>query len=332
MVGHERIVAKLRQTVREKTPLGAYLFSGAEGIGKKTLASSFAAALLCDHPHEGKACMSCPSCLMFASGNHPDFSLIELPEDKASIGIDQIRETVIQKAYVRPFHSARKVFVLDKSECMTPEAQNALLKILEEPPHYVVFLLLTNEKNAMLETIRSRCLKFELLPLSKTACYAYFSQLKEADQNRLALCASFAQGTIGRGKKMLDDAFYELYQNAVSQFCALSTHLSAVSDAHAFFVQNKAQANDIIDFMLVFVRDCLRASLAKNTDPICLDKTQEILKICKKASHKSLVSIMEALLSYKEQLSKNASFSAATLELLMKMQEELYDQGNRHPI
>ncbi len=333
VIGHELICAKLKQAVCRHQFVNAYLFSGAEGIGKKTVAYPFIAALLCHAPIDGKPCLHCPSCMLMAAGNHPDFITLQTPEDNKTFGVDVVREQLIQEAYVRPFSSERKVFLIEKGELLTTAAQNALLKVLEEPPEYVVFIILTTAQNLLLDTVLSRCLKLQFLPLNQTLCHRYFEQLTTGDAPRRELAASFAQGNIGRGKQMLtDEEFYNLYENTVTNMQYLLNSLSAFADFNQFLTDNREKIENIIDFMLVFLRDALRLNLTGKAKLICTDQQAAVKAFSQKLAPGNLVRLMEAVIHYRERLQKNASFAGAGLELLTKMQEETHDQSNRNPI
>lgn len=165
----------LRNGIRRDRVAHAYLFRGPDGVGKSTAARYFAQALTClDPPREGEdlACGECRSCGLVARGNHPDVRVITAERDRegrtrAEISIHQIRQSsdqpyttprpLIQDAYLKPLLASRKVYLIDPAERMRAEAANALLKVLEEPPAYVVLVLVSSQPSALLPTIISRC-------------------------------------------------------------------------------------------------------------------------------------------------------------------------------
>ncbi len=333
VVGHNLICDKLQKSVAAGRSLSAYLISGPAGIGKKTLSMPFAASLLCQSPRDGKACLSCPSCKLLAADSHPDLFLIRVPEDKKSIGVEQVREEIIKEAFVRPFTSKRKVFIIEDGMALTTAAQNALLKVLEEPPEYVCFIILAENQNGLLETVRSRLLKFQLLPLSASACRDYFAGITEGEASRRAFAASFSQGNLGNGKRMLtDEDFYGLYTETVDKLASLMREKKALVDMHGFFTSHKEEIQDVIDFMLLFLRDCLRSSISHTARPICLGKEAAISACSALCGAGGFVRMMEEVIRFRERLQRNASFAAASLELLTQIQEEVHDQSNRCPI
>ncbi|MBR5236776.1 MAG: DNA polymerase III subunit delta' [Clostridia bacterium] len=326
VVGHDLVCTKLQQAVASDRTVSAYLISGPEGIGKKTVTYPFAAALLCESPQNGRACLQCSSCRLLAGGAHPDLFFLTVPPDKKSIGVEEVRDQLIKEAYVRPFSATRKVFVIEQGELMTQGAQNALLKILEEPPSYAVFIILASAQDQLLETIRSRCLKLQLLPLSAKDCAAYFGRMTEGAEKRRALSAAFSQGNLGRGQRMLcDDSYYALYVETVDKLLCMAKRPSGLSDMQRHLAEHKDAAADVIDFLLVFLRDCMRRSISPDALLICTDREKESLSFGKELTAKGLVCVMEALIHFRDRLQKNAGYTAACLELLTRIQEEIHD-------
>ena len=154
IIGNEKEKKNL-QTIIESDKIGhSYLFVGPEGIGKKLIAKEFAKKILC--LNENKGCNTCNSCIEFEGDNNPDYK--EIFPDGKNIKIDQIREFQ-KKVYEKPVISQKKVYIIDDSDLMTKEAQNCLLKTLEEPPQYIVIILIATDEDKLLNTIKSRCTK-----------------------------------------------------------------------------------------------------------------------------------------------------------------------------
>ena len=154
IIGNEKNKELLKNIINTNNISHSYMFVGKESIGKLLFAKEFAKAILCIS--EEKGCNKCKSCIEFDTNNNPDFSVLE-PEGN-SIKIDQIRE-LTKKIYEKPVVSAKKVYIINDSNYMTQEAQNGLLKTLEEPPEYVTIILVTSNENSFLPTIKSRCTK-----------------------------------------------------------------------------------------------------------------------------------------------------------------------------
>lgn len=164
IIGNEKVKELLNKTISSNNILHSYLFFGIEGIGKSLFAKEFAKMILCQE--EKRACNNCKSCIEFENGNNPDFAIIEAEEK--NIKIEQIRY-IEQKISEKPITSNRKVYIINNSDTMTKEAQNCLLKTLEEPPEYATIILISSNENKLLNTIRSRCIKINFNKLNEEA-------------------------------------------------------------------------------------------------------------------------------------------------------------------
>lgn len=213
ILGQPAAVEVLRQTVARHQPFHAYLFHGPEAVGKMTTATAFARALLCLNPSEGEACGECLACKKFASGNHPDFRTIGVQKagksgesDHWRISIDQIRQNpskprvtpppLCADAFYHPIVGEWKVYVIEPADLLSEDAGSALLKLLEEPPSYVVIILVTARVGMVLPTLRSRCwpVGFRLVAREPIAG-ALVTRGAEPDQARLF--AALSEGRLG---------------------------------------------------------------------------------------------------------------------------------------
>jgi DNA polymerase III delta' subunit len=177
LIGHERVVDLLRREV--PAPAQAYLFTGPDSVGKATLATRFAAALLC--PSGGEHEVECRSCRLVRTGTHPDVTIVE-PEGATSLGVDQARE-VVTRASLRPVESDRSVFLFPEAGSMTEQAANALLKTLEEPTSSVVFLLVAESEDDFPATVASRC---RTIHVGRVPLATMVSALEERGIDRVA--------------------------------------------------------------------------------------------------------------------------------------------------
>lgn len=173
LLGNDKIKKLLEKTINENKILHSYIFCGEEGIGKKLFANEFAKAILCTNIDK-KPCQECKSCIEFDNFNNPDFLQISSLDGK-SIKIEQIRE-LLTKISEKPINSNKKVIIINNSELMTKEAQNALLKTLEEPPQYITIILITSNQSKLLTTIKSRCTKILFNGLTNEEIIIYLKQ------------------------------------------------------------------------------------------------------------------------------------------------------------
>ena len=191
IVGHEQIKEHMQAAIRDKKPFHAYLFQGEEGVGKEALARTFAAGLQSQSESADKPCKECVSCRQMESGNQPD--VIWVTREKASLGVDEIREQLCNTMDIKPFSSPYKIYLVPEAEKMTEAAQNALLKTIEEPPEYGIVILMTSNISALLPTIQSRCLTMEFRPLSTAVVESYVKAHCQVPDYQARASAPFAQ-------------------------------------------------------------------------------------------------------------------------------------------
>lgn len=172
IIGNEPIKQLLTKTIQNKTNTHSYLFIGQEGIGKQLFAKEFAKAILCLEEKE-KPCNKCKACIEFETSNNPDYN--EITTEENSIKIEQIR-LMQSKIAEKPIISNKKVYIINDSEKMTKEAQNCLLKTLEEPPEYITIILITSNESQILNTVKSRCTKINFNPIENGILKKYLEQ------------------------------------------------------------------------------------------------------------------------------------------------------------
>ena len=165
VAGHERIIKSLRESIKNDMTSHAYIFCGNKGSGRNLTAGAFAKTANCLSPINGNACGKCPSCIQFESGNNPDVFYVKATKT-ISISVDDIREQIVNEVKIKPYSYKRKIFIIDKADTMTSQAQNALLKTLEEPPKYVLIILIAENTENFLPTVLSRCVMMKFSPIS----------------------------------------------------------------------------------------------------------------------------------------------------------------------
>lgn len=194
-VGNQLVKEIAFNMLQKKTVPHAIMIEGDGGLGKHTLGLSLAQSILCDDAVE--YCGKCRHCLLFSAGSHPDFSILS-PNKKNLISVEDIR-ALKKAAYQRPDRAAKKVYIIENASRMNREAQNAFLKILEEPPEYVVFILLAESSSSFLDTIISRCTIFRLAsPTYQEAVEFVRKQLPDISAEELELALADCDNNIGR--------------------------------------------------------------------------------------------------------------------------------------
>ena len=211
IIGNETNKQILKNIVENNNISHSYIFSGISGIGKFMFAKEFAKAILCT-ANEEKPCNNCKSCKSFDNLNNPDVIIID--EKQNSIKTEQIKE-LTNNVLEKPIQSNRKIYIINNSENMTKEAQNSLLKTLEEPPQYITIILITNNENLLLNTIKSRCIKIPFDKLSDDEIKKYFqNNLEIIDNNMInAFGGSIEKALILKDKKEIFSEIDEIFKN-----------------------------------------------------------------------------------------------------------------------
>lgn len=209
---------RLKEALASLPPSGvgsAVLLDGPEGIGKRTAAADLAAGLLC--PHENAPCGVCPSCKRAAAGSHPDLTWLLESEPGKGVKLEQVRQLRAQ-SFLRPSEAPFQVFVIPQADRLNLPSQNALLKVLEEPAN-AVFLLLCENREAMLQTVRSRCKTFRLAPLERQELLAALRTRVQAPPSRLEQAAEQSGGLLSRALDILEER-EKPGQTAARAFCS----------------------------------------------------------------------------------------------------------------
>lgn len=316
IVGHEQIKEHLQLVIRDDKPFHAYIFQGDVGVGKETVARTFAAALQCQGEGE-KPCKVCPSCHQMESGNQPD--VIWVTRERSSLGVDEIREQLCNTMDIKPFSSPYKIYIVSEAEKMTEAAQNALLKTIEEPPEYGVVILLTSNISALLPTIQSRCLTLEFRPLSTATVEKFLTSQCEVPDYLAKSSAAFAQGNLGKAMRYAkSDDFIESKDMILSLLrrvreMPVTDMLEVIQDLGT----RKEEIRDYIDLMELWYRDVLLFKATKNVNSLFFQ--DEVSHISKEASNRSYEKIEEILQGFdkaKIRLKANVSFEV-TMELML---------------
>lgn len=317
IVGHEQIKEHMQAAIRDKKPFHAYLFQGEDGVGKEALARTFAAGLQCQSESADKPCKECVSCRQMESGNQPD--VIWVTREKASLGVDEIREQLCNTMDIKPFSSPYKIYLVPEAEKMTEAAQNALLKTIEEPPEYGIVILMTSNISALLPTIQSRCLTMEFRPLSTAVVESYVKEHCQVPDYQARASAAFAQGNLGKAMRYAkSEDFIERKDHIISllrhvEQMDLSEMLAVIKDLGT----RKDEVRDYIDLMVLWYRDVLLFKATKDINQLLFQ--DEASYISREASHRSYEKIEEILQAFekaKVRLRANVNFDI-TMELML---------------
>ena len=313
ILGNEKIRHHLRESIIKRSISHAYILAGDKGIGKSKIAREFAMELICD---KNTGCGECPACRRFLAGAYPDFFYMDA-EGKESIGIDRIRENIVNDVSIRPYHGKVKIYIIDEADKMTVGAQNALLKTIEEPPEYVVILLLVRNMSILLETIRSRCIKLLLSAVSNDRIKRWLVE-KGTSEDLATVVASYSNGAPGIAKAMAEsEDFAGMYNQNVEFLKKISE--ASINDILLFIGELKKRTGgfkDFINFLRLWYRDICILKLTKKIDNLVFIREESIiLRLSREYTLKKINSIIDLIDETETRLNSNVS-GDTVMELL----------------
>ena len=322
VVGHKDILKYISSAVENNRVSHAYILNGERGSGKKMLANLFAMTLLCE-TGDNEPCGKCHSCKQAESGNHPD--IIRVTHEKPnSISVDDIRTQVNNTVDIKPYQGPYKVYIIPQADMMTPQAQNAILKTIEEPPSYAVFLLLTENAETLLPTINSRCVMLKLRNIKDTLIKKYLMENLEIPDYKADMCTAFAQGNMGRAIMLANsDHFNEIREEAVQLLKHISEmELNEIVAAVKNISVYKLEITDYLDIIMIWYRDVLLYKATKEIDKVVFkDQLQSIKEQARKSSYEGIELILESLEKAKARLKANVNFDLVMELLFLTIKE-----------
>ena len=308
VLGHEQTILHMKHAIEMDKVSHAYIISGEKGSGKKLLADLFARTLQCERKGT-EPCMECQSCKQALSLNQPDIIRV-MHEKPNTISVEDIRTQINGDIMIRPYSSPYKIYIVDEAEKLSVQAQNALLKTIEEPPVYAVLLLLTTNAGMLLQTIRSRCVILELKPVSSPMVKNYLMEQLEVPEYHADICTAFAQGNVGKAKRLaLSDSFSEMLEHALHlvKYIHDMEVVDMISDLKRINTY-KMEINDYLDLLTVWYRDVLMFKATRDADSLIF--SHELISIREKAqksSYEGLECIIKSLEKAKIRLNANVN-------------------------
>ena len=322
ILGHEPIIAHLQNAIEEDKVSHAYIFNGPEASGKMMLAEAFAMALQCEG--EGKRpCLECRSCRQAADHNQPDIIYVS-HEKPNTIGVDDIRTQINNDIDIKPYSSRYKVYIVDEAQKMNQQAQNALLKTIEEPPAYAIILLLTTNADSFLQTILSRCITLNLKAVKEDKIKEYLMKHYQIPDYQADICAAFSQGNVGKAIQLASsEEFGELKASVLQLMKRLEDiDLYEMTGAVKQIAEYKLSVNDYFDLMMIWFRDVLYLKATNDVDGLIFkDEVYDIKKQAAKRSYQGIETILEALEKAKIRLNANVNFDLVIELLLLTIKE-----------
>ena len=293
----------LTNSIKSNMVSHAYMFEGPNGIGKNTMARELAAILL----------------EMENLFNSPDY--IEIKPDGNSIKIAQIRK-LQSDILVKPYKSY-KIYVIDEAQKMTVEAQNALLKTLEEPPKYAIIILITDNKESLLDTIKSRCeiIKFTPIPMQEVASYLTMNGI---DSKRASLLANFSRGSMKKAIELSESEEFNFMREEVQKYVEtfLNGNLIEIMDIQSSIEKYKDQITNVLDLLINYFRDIMMVKEnVDNSMIINLDRLIFVKNMSNKTTYSQLSKIIDIIEETKNKLRSNCNFNISIQVMTLNIYE-----------
>lgn len=316
IIGYEDIKKHLQNSIRLNRLSHAYIIEGIEGSGKKLIAGTVAKTLQCEEKGD-TPCNTCISCTTFDSGNHPDVIYVKQMKKK-SIGVEEIRNQVQDTIDIKPYKYPYKIYIIDAAEKLTEQAQNALLKTIEEPPSYAMILLLTKNSNSFLPTILSRCVLLNLRPQSFDVVKDYLIKKEGIPDYQADIYAQFSNGSIGLAKKLaVSEEFVAMKEELISLLTALKT-VNKVERMNQYkeLEKYKDKIQSVLDFMTIWYRDILFYKELGDTGYIMNKDNMDLIKEQSHGTFESILNNLQLIEETKYKLRRNTNFQL-TMEILL---------------
>ena len=290
LLGNDRLKQNLTSSLAQGRVSHFYLISGPVGSGKHTLARLLAAAIMCNDSK--RPCMNCTACRKIMENNHPDFITVDDPEHKA-VSVKIVRQAR-EDVYIRPNESEYKIYLFPQE--LGIEGQNALLKILEEPPKYGVFILLSTNAEQLLPTVRSRCTELALTALPESLLVRELSKdFPQATQDTLVAAAARSGGYLGQARDLLEQG--DSLPSQTEQFLDSFANKNTLELSKTLVSMEKWKRDQLLP-MLESWTGLLEEALACRSGMRCLHPMTEIL-----ATRRSSQELMQAITSLQKAIS-----------------------------
>lgn len=322
IIGHEQIIEHLKNAITMDKVSHAYIINGPEKSGKMMLAEAFAAALQCEKG-EAEPCLECHSCKQAVGRNQPDILYVR-HEKPGTISVDDIRTQLNNDIVIKPYSSKYKVYIVDEAQKMNVQAQNALLKTIEEPPVYAIIILLTINADSFLPTILSRCVTLNIKAVADEVIKKFLMKEYRIPDYQAEVCVAFAQGNVGKAIALASsEDFNELKAGAIQLIKRLDDiELYEMTEAVKQISEYKLEINDYFDLIMIWYRDVLYYKATKDVNKLIFkDEVYDIKRQAEQSSYNGIETILEALQKAQVRLNANVNFDLVIELLLLTIKE-----------
>lgn len=321
IVGHERQLGSLRLALETGRLHHAYLFTGPEGVGKKTVALALAKAVYCGESQRD-FCGRCASCVKIDNHNHPDVRAVGVLPKKTEISIEQIRVLEKELSY-RAFSGGKKVAIIEPAPLMNPAAQNALLKTLEEPPAGSLLILIAASAGGLLPTLLSRCLRLSFAPLPARVVADYLISRQAMKADEAALVAAASLGSLGRARS---SDLAELAEKRKAWVAAIGSLAQGEYGARVALAEGLGKERDdafeFLEWLRSWCRDLLILRATGSDREICnLDAAETIERQSHNARVEGLLALWASVAVAEGRIRRNVNRRLALEDLLAQVAE-----------
>ena len=322
IIGQEQIKEHLQNALKTNKVSHAYILNGEKNSGKEFIAKIFASALQCEKTGislgMAEPCGECHSCIQMAGKNQPDVIYVT-HEKPGSIGVEDIRSQINGDVAIKPYSSPRKVYIINEGEKMTVQAQNALLKTLEEPPEYTVILILTTNMESLLPTILSRCVALNMKPVRDSQVKKFLMETMRIPDYKADICVAFARGNVGKAKMLASsEEFDNVKEEAVTLLKYINEmEISEIVAGIKKINEYKLDVNDYFDILAIWYRDVLLFKATNDANHLIFrEEIQYIRRVADRSTYEGIETVINALEKSKQRLKANVNFDL-TMELLL---------------
>lgn len=322
IIGQDLLKDHLQNAIRLNKVSHAYLLDGERNSGKEYIANVFAQTLQCEKG-DTEPCNECHSCKQALSKNHPDIIKI-LHEKPNSIGVEDIRNQLNNTVQIKPYSSKRKIYIINDAEKMTVQAQNALLKTLEEPPAYAVIFLLTSNASSLLPTILSRCVKLSMKPVENKLVRKYLMEELKVPDYQADICVAFAKGNIGKAKSLAtSEDFDNIKDEAITVLKYIKEmEINELVTAIKKIAEFKVDVQDYLDIITIWYRDVLLFKATHDVNDLTFkDELKYIKKQASESTYEGIECIINSIDKTKSRLIANVNFDLSMELLLLTIKE-----------
>ena len=324
IIGQDHIKEHLKTAIENGKISHAYIIHGEKNAGKEFIAETFAMALECENDTDIEPCMECHACKQAITKNNPDIITL-IHEKPGTIGVEDVRRSIVSDVSIRPYNGKWKIYLINDAEKMSVQAQNALLKTLEEPPDYVVIMLLTSNMSALLPTIISRSTVLNMRPVDDKTVRKYLMERIHVPDYQADICVAFARGNIGKAKHLATSEDFDNIKNDAVRVLKyahemdMNEFVSALNQISAY----KINIEDYLDILLIWYRDVLMFKATGDLDSLVFkEEIKTIRERAGRSSYEAVERIIEAIEKTKVRLRANVNFELAMELLLLAIKEE----------